>query len=150
MISTRHALTLSVFTFILFCMCACASTPTGPLNPPMRVDAGAIDSYAVDGTYDRYAKSNGFMLVTFGGKLVAMSALCPHDGHFLKKEGRGLQCPTDGSEFNESGNVKTGPAHEALVRYVMWIDSARHVFVDTSKPLIEPLWRRTDAYLMVR
>jgi len=135
---------------LLLVMCSCTSIPSGPANPPMRVDAGPLDNYALDGVYDRFARSNGFMLVTFGGKLVAMSAQCPHDGQFLQKDRRGLKCPVDGSEFNEAGNVKTGPAHDALVRYVMWLDSSRHVFVDTSKPLIEPLWRRTDSYLMVR
>jgi len=139
------------FAFVgLLLLGSCASTPTGPANPPMRVNAGSIDRYALDGSYDQFAKSNGFVLVTFGGKLVAMSSQCPHDRQFLKKDGEGLKCPSDGSQFTSSGNVKTGPAREALVRYVMWIDSSRNVFVDTSKPLIEPLWRRMDSYLMVR
>lgn len=150
MISIRRVVFSSFCPVLLLVLSSCASMPTGPANPPMRVDAGLLDQYSLDGTYDRFARSHGFMLVTFGGKLAAMSAQCPQDSQFLVKDGRGLKCPVDGGEFNEAGNVKTGPGHEALVRYVMWIDSSRHVYVDTSKPLIEPLWRRTDSYLMVR
>ena len=128
---------------------ACTTAPTGPANPPMRADAGPIQDYTRDGTYDRYAGSHGFMIVVFGGRLVAVSAICPHDRNTLHKSDAGFTCPGDGSTFAPTGDVRTGPAKDPLLRYVVWLDSNRHVIVDTTKPLIQPLWGRTDAYLIV-
>lgn len=146
---TMHLCRTIMVALIPMLTTACATIPSGPANPPMRVDAGPLRSYALDGTYDSFAGSHGFMLVTFGGRLAAVSATCPHDRSTLRKAGDGLVCPKDGSTFESSGNRRDGPAKEPLLRYVMSLDSRGHVIVDTTRPLIQGLWGRTDAYLVV-
>ena len=132
-------------------LCSCAST-NGPANPPGKVDVGPLSNYALDGIRDDFAKSHGIMLVTFGGRLVATSSLCTHKGCVIDKErdAAGFKCPCHGSRYDRAGIVQEGPARDPLVRYVLWLDSARHVTVDSSKPLIQPLWGRADAYLVAR
>jgi Rieske Fe-S protein len=39
---------------------------------------------------------------------------CPHQGAELQVFGDRLQCPAHGSEFNDKGVVKTGPADTNL------------------------------------
>ncbi len=129
-------------------LCSCASI--GPVNPPGKVDIGPLSDYALDGIREKFATSHGIMLVTFGGRLVATSSICTHKGCVIEKEKDSFKCPCHGSRYDRAGIVQEGPARDPLVRYVMWLDSSGHVTVDTSKPLIQPLWGRADAYLVAR
>src|SRR4051812_9534850 len=68
--------------------------PAGP------VDCGSSDDYKKDGVYDKFAKSNGVMLVTHEGKLIAMSTKCTHKNcNVLKKEDV-ISCRCHGSKFD--------------------------------------------------
>jgi nitrite reductase/ring-hydroxylating ferredoxin subunit len=132
------------------CLCSCAST--GPQNSPAVFDAGPLSDYALDGESDRFAKSYGFLLSTFGGKLIALSSICSYRECIVKAApgGDGFDCPCHGCHYDRWGSVRKGPAHNPLVHFVMSLNAARHVMVETTQPLIQPMWGRPDSYLIVR
>jgi nitrite reductase/ring-hydroxylating ferredoxin subunit len=124
-----------------------AGSGVGP-RPPL--DAGAIADYARDGAYDRFAASHHVMLVTYGGRLTAMSALCTADGGTLAKAkaGDGFVCPKDGSRFDRTGQAQLGKAREPLVHYPLSVTAAGRVLVDLNRPLVQADWDRPEAYLV--
>jgi nitrite reductase/ring-hydroxylating ferredoxin subunit len=52
----------------------------------------------------------------------ALYMRCPHQGAELQVFGDRLQCPAHGSEFNDKGVVKTGPADTNLRTFTMSIN----------------------------
>jgi len=123
-----------------------------PQNSSQLVDAGKLADYSRDGEVDGFAKSHGFMLTTFGGKLIAVSSVCTYQDCIVQiaKEGSGFECPCHGCRYDRSGAVRKGPASNPLVHYVMSVNSSGHVMVDTTQPLIQPQWNRTDSYLIAK
>lgn len=66
------------------------------------------------------------LLANVGGKLLAVSDLCPHadaplcDGML---EGEEVECPWHGSRFNlKSGEVTQSPAEEGIATYEVKLD----------------------------
>jgi nitrite reductase/ring-hydroxylating ferredoxin subunit len=117
------------------------------------VDAGPLRHYSGDGTYDRFAKSDGFMLVTFGGRLTAVSSRCTADGATLEKAKAGADafvCPRDGSKFDRNGHAHDGKARDPLVHYPMSVNSAGNVIVETNRPLGQSGWNSPGAFLIAR
>jgi nitrite reductase/ring-hydroxylating ferredoxin subunit len=143
--------TLAGLGLLLVSLCSCApSDPragSGLGRPPL--DAGAIAGYARDGTYDQFAASHQVMLVTYGGRLTAVSAVCTADGATLAKakSGDGFVCPKDDSRFDHTGQAQQGKAREPLVHYPLSLTAAGHVIVDLRRPLSQSYWDRPEAYL---
>ena len=125
---------------------------TGAQNAAGMVDAGKLTDYLRDGEVDRFAKSHGFMLSTFGGKLIALSSVCSYrDCNLEVSSGQsGFNCPCHGCQYDRFGSVRKGPAHNPLVHFVMSLNAAQHVMVDTTQRLIQPEWGRVDSYLIVK
>lgn len=120
---------------------------TGAQNPPGMIDAGKLTDYLRDGEADRFAGSNGFMLSTFGGKLIALSSVCSYRDCIIEVASgqNGFDCPCHGCRYDRFGSARKGPAHNPLVHFVMSLNGAQHVMVDTTKPLIQPQWDRVDS-----
>lgn len=130
-------------------LCSCQST--GPREAPGPVDVGPLSDYEFDGIRDRFAESHGFMLVTYGGRLTAVSSVCTHKRCFVTPKDGGFVCPCHDSEFTREGQpFGDGPATEPLVHYKLSVNSADHVIVDTGSPLIAPLWGTPEASLFTR
>jgi Rieske Fe-S protein len=54
---------------------------------------------------------------------------CTHQGTELQASGDRLQCPAHGSEFDNQGTVKTGPADKALRSFPVTV-SNNQIFID--------------------
>ena len=54
---------------------------------------------------------------------------CTHQGTELQASGDRLQCPAHGSEFDNKGTVKTGPADKALRSFPVTV-SNNQLFID--------------------
>jgi Rieske Fe-S protein len=54
---------------------------------------------------------------------------CTHQGTELQASGDRLQCPAHGSEFDNQGTVKTGPADKALRSFPVTV-SDNQIFID--------------------
>ena len=54
---------------------------------------------------------------------------CTHQGTELQASGDRLQCPAHGSEFDNKGNVKTGPADKSLRNFPVTITN-NQLFID--------------------
>jgi Rieske Fe-S protein len=54
---------------------------------------------------------------------------CTHQGTELQASGDRLQCPAHGSEFDNQGAVKTGPADKALRSFPVTV-SDNQIFID--------------------
>lgn len=132
------------------CMCAggvaMAAEPGGP------VDAGELGTYAKDGIYDQFAKTNKIFLIRNKGKLYATSAVCTHKSSLLEKHAtdpRQIECSKHGSVFNMEGAVTKAPAKKALPRYAIAVNDQKHVIVDTSKAIEEGKWNEAGAFVTV-
>ena len=58
---------------------------------------------------------------------------CTHQGTELQAAGDVLQCSAHGSEFNNKGIVKTGPAHANLRTFPVTVTN-NELFIDMRKP----------------
>jgi Rieske Fe-S protein len=54
---------------------------------------------------------------------------CTHQGTELQASGDRLQCPAHGSEFDNKGNVKNGPADRSLRSFPVTV-SKNQIFID--------------------
>jgi len=57
---------------------------------------------------------------------------CTHQGAELQASGDVLQCPAHGSEFNNKGLVKTGPADTNLRTFPVVVNN-NELFIDLRK-----------------
>jgi len=57
---------------------------------------------------------------------------CTHQGAELQASGDVLQCNAHGSEFNNRGEVRTGPADRALKTFPVKVDN-NEIFIDLRK-----------------
>jgi cytochrome b6-f complex iron-sulfur subunit len=67
------------------------------------------------------------ILINYGGKINAVSAICPHMGCFLRwdeKIGQ-IKCPCHFAVFNVNGSVISGPSPEPLKTYRVEISDNR-------------------------
>lgn len=117
--------------------------PTGP------VDVGAASDYAKDGIYDKFAKTNGIMLVKHEGKLIAICTKCTHKACNVVKKEDIIACRCHGSRFDDDGKPTKGPAKAALFRYPIKKDDKDHIIVDADKTKIlgEKEWDKENAFV---
>ena len=57
---------------------------------------------------------------------------CTHQGTELQASGDAIQCPAHGSEFNNRGEVKNGPADRALRTFPVTVNN-NEIFIDLRK-----------------
>jgi Rieske Fe-S protein len=104
------------------------------------VNIGKPASYPTGALSDRFAKSNKLLVASFGGKIYAMTAVCPHrKGTIAVKDGQ-FRCPRHGSLFSTEGQVVKGPAKVPLVRFGIALDGNGDLIVDKSKTFKEDKW----------
>jgi Rieske Fe-S protein len=125
------------------------STPGGGNAPSVtgnKVDAGPMTTYAKDGIWDNFAKSNRVLIVRAGDKVYAPSATCTHKSCAVRLKSPGqLACPCHGSKFDSTGKPQGGPAKASLLRYAVSIDDNQHLIVDKSKQFGEKEWDNEGA-----
>jgi cytochrome b6-f complex iron-sulfur subunit len=64
----------------------------------------------------------------------AVSAVCTHLGcNVNHEEGRGFACPCHGSQFDEDGRVRKGPAAWPLPRFALSLSRRGELVVDTRR-----------------
>jgi Rieske Fe-S protein len=128
------------------------STPGGGNAPAAgggnKVDAGPVTTYAKDGVWDTFAKSNRVLIVRAGDKLYAPSASCTHKNCAVRLKSPGqLACPCHGSKFDNAGKPQGGPAKASLLRHAVSIDENQHLIVDKSKQFGEKEWDNEGAFV---
>ncbi|HTL28302.1 MAG TPA: Rieske 2Fe-2S domain-containing protein [Tepidisphaeraceae bacterium] len=115
------------------------------------VDCGDVADYSKDGVYDKFAKSNGVMLISHQGKLIALSTKCTHKNCNVLLKEQTIACKCHGSRFDNDGKPTKGPAKAALFRYPIKKDEKNHVIVEADKTKIlgEKEWDKDNASLKV-
>jgi cytochrome b6-f complex iron-sulfur subunit len=65
--------------------------------------------------------------------LVALYQKCPHLGCRVPScdSSRWFECPCHGSQYNQAGEKKAGPAPRGMDRFAISVDAANNVSVDT-------------------
>lgn len=100
----------------------------GPGAEPRGFDAGEVASIK-EGFTDTFAKSKYVMIVRTKDTIYALSAVCTHQGGWLKANGNGLKCLKHGGTFDATGRATHGPANGQLVRYGVALQDG-HLWVD--------------------
>jgi len=101
---------------------AMADNATAPAATRV-VDAGPAARYAKDGVYGDFS-TQGFFVVSKGGRLSAVSSICTHRHKSLvARPDCTLFCKRHGSIFSEDGKVLKGPAKIALPEFASSVDS---------------------------
>jgi cytochrome b6-f complex iron-sulfur subunit len=72
--------------------------------------------------------------------LVALYQKCPHLGCRVPdcKSSRWFECPCHGSQYNQVGEKKAGPAPRGMDRFSISVDAASNVSIDTGTPFQGP------------
>jgi len=93
------------------------------------IDAGPASNFATDGVYDSL-RTFGFFVIRKGGKLFALSSICPHRKTVLKAEPDcSFYCKRHGSTFTPDGHVTKGPATHDMPVLVTSVNEAGHLLV---------------------
>ena len=93
------------------------------------IDAGPVSNFAADGVYDSL-RTLGFFVIRKGGKLFALSSICPHRKTVLKAEPDcSFYCKRHGSTFDPSGHVTQGPAERDMPVLATSVNGAGHLLV---------------------
>jgi cytochrome b6-f complex iron-sulfur subunit len=72
--------------------------------------------------------------------VIALYQKCPHLGCRVPScaTSRWFECPCHGSQYNQVGEKKGGPAPRGMSRFLISVDAAQNVSVDTSTPIDGP------------
>jgi Rieske Fe-S protein len=96
------------------------------------IDAGPVGNFAAEGVYDAF-RSLGFFVIRKGGKLSALSSICPHRKFPLKAEPDcSFYCKRHGSTFDPGGHVTKGPAKRDMPVLVTSVNGSGHLLVTVS------------------
>jgi Rieske Fe-S protein len=63
----------------------------------------------------------------------AFSARCTHLGCVVQRTAEGFVCPCHGAEFDQKGQVTSGPARKPLPWYFVWLDKRGRLWVDKDR-----------------
>lgn len=113
------------------------------------VNAGAAAQIAA-GLTDKFAKSDGVMIVREGNKIYSLSSTCTHRKSLLKVVDGQLRCPSHGSRFTTDGKTTKGPATVTLPRYGVSIDGGGNLIIDKTKTFDEQHWADAGASVEVK
>lgn len=102
---------------------------------------GGPQKYRRSGVYQDFRQSHGIWLVSDGGKLVALSAVCTHNGCGTRYDSmsRIFKCPCHSSTFTTDGlNRSGGKARRPLERCMIALqgkpgDASAELLVDPTK-----------------
>lgn len=132
---TRRQFMLMGTSFLSGCALAGVGNDNGPKSltgEEAIIYAGPSDDFREEGVYDRF-RSRGFFLIRHGGRLSALSSICPHRRCTLNVALNGsFICPCHGSTFDPDGTVTRGPARRDLSLPPIRIDSRGGVWVRVS------------------
>ena len=72
--------------------------------------------------------------------VIALYQKCPHLGCRVPdcETSRWFECPCHGSQYNQVGEKKGGPAPRGMSRFLISVDASQNVNVDTSTPIDGP------------
>ncbi|MEZ6190100.1 MAG: Rieske 2Fe-2S domain-containing protein [Phycisphaerales bacterium] len=93
--------------------------------PDAPFSIGAPHKYHSAGVYEEYRESKGIYLVSDGKQLVALSAVCTHNGCGTRFDSmsRIFKCPCHQSTFTSDGlNISGGKAKRPLERCMISLD----------------------------
>jgi nitrite reductase/ring-hydroxylating ferredoxin subunit len=95
----------------------------------LAVDAGPVANFAKDGVYGDF-RALGFFVVRKGGKLFALSSICPHRHTTLvAKLDCSFLCKRHGSTFTPTGHVTEGPAKRDMPMLATSVSASGHLLV---------------------
>jgi cytochrome b6-f complex iron-sulfur subunit len=97
-----------------------ATNPGGNPQPTkIDLDLSLSDNSVLNTTGGSKIIQNVLIINAGGGKYVALSSICTHEGCTVayKSSADNIQCPCHGSVFSTSGSVINGPASSALKSY---------------------------------
>jgi nitrite reductase/ring-hydroxylating ferredoxin subunit len=124
--------------------------------PPEKFDAGKPDDYPKDKGSDKFALDHQILISHADGKIIAMTAVCPHRKALLQlADNNQYHCPHHESRFTLEGdptpkpNGRMGPAHDPLVHYAIKINDDHHIIVDTNTTFDKDKWDDAQASIDV-
>lgn len=92
------------------------ATPSGPPEPLARLDdipvGGAVSATAP-------GRKKVLLVRTSADQVVGLSAVCTHQGCTVVPDGAALACPCHGSVYELTGEVRRGPAEDALAPFAV-------------------------------
>lgn len=106
--------------------------PNVLFEPPSKVRIGPPDIIPENGLL--VLLEHKLYVVRGKAGIFAMSAVCTHLGCMTRYQAdkRSITCPCHGSQFDEGGQVRAGPAPSSLVRKHVSLEGGQ-VVVDTGK-----------------
>jgi nitrite reductase/ring-hydroxylating ferredoxin subunit len=143
----------SVLVIAAAAACACAGcpllAPAAPAKTSTPVDVGPLKDFTHEGVTDQWAVSNGFFVVSRGGRVFAVSSQCTHKKVRLvpAKGDDGFKCPRHGSTFDAAGHVTKSPARKPLPRFAIRLNDAGHVVVNPGSQFAEKEWNDPAAFV---
>lgn len=114
------------------------------------VDIGKPADYPAGAFSDKFAKRDKLLVAHTGGKLYALTAVCPHRKGTLAVKNGEFGCPRHGSLFSVDGKVVKGPAKKPLARFGIALNSAGNLIVDKSMVFDEDKWDDPRAFFSVK
>jgi nitrite reductase/ring-hydroxylating ferredoxin subunit len=143
----------SVLVIAAAAACACAGCPLPTRAAPARgstlLDVGPLKDFAREGVRDQWAASDGFFVVSRGGRVFAVSSHCTHKKVQLvpARNDDGFKCPRHGSTFDAAGKVIKSPARKPLPRFAIRRNDAGHLIVNPGSQFAEKEWDDPAAFV---
>lgn len=92
--------------------------PTGPPQPLAQLDdipvGGAVSATTAD-------RKKVLLVRPTADEVVGLSAICTHQGCTVVPDSGALACPCHGSVYELTGEVRRGPAEEALAPFAVTV-----------------------------
>lgn len=150
-INRREMLILTGVAAVGACLGRCTLALGADLStPPASLDVGTLSDFPADGISDKFAKSDGIMVVRKGDHIYATTAICTHRKNTLKVVNGELRCPAHGSRFNSDGEASKGPATSPLIRYGISKTADGHILVDGTKTFDKEKWSDPASFVQVK
>lgn len=111
------AVTLGAAAVGTLAACGAGSEPTGPGSAPATGPLAKVADIPVGGAIAATGADGKPIILSqpTAGNVVAMSAICTHNGCTVAPDGAELKCPCHGSVFKaDDGSNVSGPAKEPL------------------------------------
>lgn len=149
-INRRELLTAAATAACVCAMCDPVSLfADDPATQPAAIDVGPKSSFAKDGIFATWSKTNKFAIVCAKGTIYAVTTICTHKGCTIGSAVDHFLCPCHKAQFNLDGTVKAPPAKVSLVRYAISADANGHLLVDKSKSFTDAQWTDPASFVPV-
>lgn len=149
---TRRQFNAALGTTIALTVLGCSDEPEAKVEsggrsrnklelPGSSFTIGGPHKYRQAGVYEDFRESHGIWLVSDGSKLVALSAVCTHNGCGTRYDNmsRIFKCPCHNSTFTTDGlNISGGKANRPLERCMISLagkpgDTSAQLRIDPTK-----------------